>query len=244
MPQSTKDAQFFDIGLKEPSAITGDAITQRKNLVAVIQEKAKESTYPEAFSHIMEETAYTWFNRLIAIRFMEVNDYLSARVLSSKTSEKIEPDLVTSPFDSDLTFSEDESRQIVDLKMNNQTDDLFRMLFLKECNALNEPLPMLFEKSPIIRNSCLPSPFLTGTASSGISSMISPKTISGTRCRLSAGSISITIQSRRTKSLPVRAVKNKERRHPGRYSIVYAGLDCPLHGRKFPGTVVDRRPSQ
>lgn len=146
LPQSTKDAQFFDIGLKEPSAITGDAITQRKNLVAVIQEKAKESTYPEAFSHIMEETAYTWFNRLIAIRFMEVNNYLSARVLSSKTSEKIEPDLVTSPFDSDLTFSEDESRQIVDWKMNNQTDDLFRMLFLKECNALNEPLPMLFEK--------------------------------------------------------------------------------------------------
>lgn len=146
LPQSTKDAQFFDIGLKEPSAITGDAITQRKNLVAVIQEKAKESTYPEAFSHIMEETAYTWFNRLIAIRFMEVNDYLSARVLSSKTSEKIEPDLVTSPFDSDLTFSEDESRQIIDWKMNNQTDDLFRMLFLKECNALNEPLPMLFEK--------------------------------------------------------------------------------------------------
>lgn len=146
LPQSTKDAQFFDIGLKEPSAITGDAITQRKNLVAVIQEKAKESTYPEAFSHIMEETAYTWFNRLIAIRFMEVNDYLSSRVLSSKTPEKIEPDLVTSPFDSDLTFSEDESRQIVDWKMNNQTDDLFRMLFLKECNALNEPLPMLFEK--------------------------------------------------------------------------------------------------
>lgn len=146
LPQSTKDAQFFDIGLKEPSAITGDAITQRKNLVAVIQEKAKESTYPEAFSHIMEETAYTWFNRLIAIRFMEVNGYLSARVLSSDNPEKIEPDLVTSPFDSDLTFSEDESRQIIDWKMNNQTDDLFRMLFLKECNALNEPLPMLFER--------------------------------------------------------------------------------------------------
>ena len=146
MPQSTKDAQFFDIGLKEPAIVTGDAIAQRNNLVAVIREKAKDISYPEAFSRIMEETAYTWFNRLIAIRFMEVNDYLSARVLSSKTPEKIEPDLVTSPFDSDLTFSEDESRQIVDWKMNNQTDDLFRMLFLKECNALNEPLPMLFEK--------------------------------------------------------------------------------------------------
>lgn len=146
LPQSTKDAQFFDIGLKEPAIVTGDAIAQRNNLVAVIREKAKDISYPEAFSRIMEETAYTWFNRLIAIRFMEVNDYLSARVLSSKTPEKIEPDLVTSPFDSDLTFSEDESRQIVDWKMNNQIDDLFRMLFLKECNALNEPLPMLFEK--------------------------------------------------------------------------------------------------
>lgn len=147
LPQSTKDAQFFDIGLKEPATVTGDAIAQRNNLVAVIREKAKDISCPEAFSRIMEETAYTWFNRLIAIRFMEVNNYLPGhvRVLSSDNPEKIEPDLVTSPFDSDLTFSEDESRQIVDWKTNNQTDDLFRMLFLKECNALNEPLPMLFE---------------------------------------------------------------------------------------------------
>lgn len=147
LPQSTKDAQFFDIGLKEPAIVTGDAIAQRNNLVAVIREKAKDISYPEAFSRIMEETAYTWFNRLIAIRFMEVNNYLPGhvRVLSSDNPEKIEPDLVTSPFDSDLTFSEDESRQIVDWKTNNQTDDLFQMLFLKECNALNEPLPMLFE---------------------------------------------------------------------------------------------------
>ncbi|WP_292018858.1 BREX-1 system adenine-specific DNA-methyltransferase PglX [Megasphaera sp. UBA4382] len=147
LPQSTKDAQFFDIGLKEPAIVTGDAIAQRNNLVAVIREKTKDISYPEAFSRIMEETAYTWFNRLIAIRFMEVNNYLPGhvRVLSSDNPEKIEPDLVTSPFDSDLTFSEDESRQIVDWKTNNQTDDLFRMLFLKECNALNEPLPMLFE---------------------------------------------------------------------------------------------------
>lgn len=147
LPQSTKDAQFFDIGLKEPAIVMGDAIAQRNNLVAVIREKAKDISYPEAFSRIMEDTAYTWFNRLIAIRFMEVNNYLPGhvRVLSSDNPEKIEPDLVTSPFDSDLTFSEDESRQIVDWKTNNQTDDLFRMLFLKECNALNEPLPMLFE---------------------------------------------------------------------------------------------------
>lgn len=147
LPQSTKDAQFFDIGLKEPATVTGDAIAQRNNLVAVIREKAKDISYPEAFFRIMEETAYTWFNRLIAIRFMEVNNYLPGhvRVLSSDNPEKIEPDLVTSPFDSDLTFSEDESRQIVDWKTNNQTDDLFQMLFLKECNALNEPLAMLFE---------------------------------------------------------------------------------------------------
>lgn len=55
----------------------------------------------------MEEVAYTWFNRLIAIRFMEVNNYLPSgiRVLSSENRAKTEPDFVTAPFDTDLEFT-------------------------------------------------------------------------------------------------------------------------------------------
>lgn len=96
----------------------------------------------------MESVAYTWFNRLIATRFMEVNDYLPShiRVLSSE-SGKMEPDLVTTPFDADLTFTDKEKQDIVQLKNENHLDECFRLLFIKQCNALNEILPTLFEKT-------------------------------------------------------------------------------------------------
>ena len=98
---------------------------------------------------MIEETAYTWFNRLIAIRFMEVNDYLPSgvRVLSSETEGKNEPDMVTNPFDTDLDFTEAERSAVVQFKTENQLDRLFRMLFIKQCNKLNEILPELFEKT-------------------------------------------------------------------------------------------------
>lgn len=97
---------------------------------------------------MIEEVAYTWFNRLIAIRFMEVNDYLPShiRVLSSE-SGKLEPDLVTTPFDAELPFTAEEEAQIFQLKQDNKLDEAFRILFLKQCNALNEILPALFEKT-------------------------------------------------------------------------------------------------
>lgn len=83
-----------------------------------------------------------------SIRFMEVNDYLPShiRVLSSE-SGKLEPDLVTTPFDAELPFTADEEAQIFQLKQDNKLDEVFRILFLKQCNALNEILPALFEKT-------------------------------------------------------------------------------------------------
>lgn len=149
LPQSTKDVQFFDIGGKEPYSITGVEIEQRRNLIDIIQKKEKQSDYKTAYSSVIEEVAYTWFNRLIAVRFMEVNDYLPARirVLSSESSSKIEPDLVTSPFDADLDYTPYEKDRIIQLKNENKLDELFRMLFIKQCNALNAILPELFQKT-------------------------------------------------------------------------------------------------
>ena len=79
---------------------------------------------------------------------MEVNDYLPShiRVLSSE-SGKLEPDLVTTPFDAELPFTAEEEAQIFQLKQDNKLDEVFRILFLKQCNALNEILPALFEKT-------------------------------------------------------------------------------------------------
>ena len=148
LPQSTGTIEFYDIGTSEPYAISGDAIPQRKKLAEVIRRKEKDSNYATAYKYILEEVAYTWFNRLIAIRFMEVNDYLPShiRVLSSE-SGKIEPDLVTTPFDAELSFTSAEEETVLRLKNENKLDELFRLLFIKQCNALNEILPALFEKT-------------------------------------------------------------------------------------------------
>ena len=148
LPQSTGTTEFYDIGTAEPYSFSGDAVKQRRKLVEVIRQKEKDTDYQTAYKYIIEEVAYTWFNRLIAIRFMEVNDYLPShiRVLSSDTG-KLEPDIVTNPFDAELDFTEDEEQIIMQLKNDNQLDDLFRMLFIKQCNALNTLLPALFEKT-------------------------------------------------------------------------------------------------
>lgn len=149
LPTSTDNIQFFDVGTGKPTEIANEEVKQRAALVSRIKEKEKTSDYKTAFQFVMEEVAYTWFNRLVAIRFMEVNEYLPSkiRVLSSEMSGKAEPDMVTTPFDTDMEFSAYETDRIMQFKDENKLDELFRMLFIKQCNKLNEVLPELFEKT-------------------------------------------------------------------------------------------------
>ena len=148
LPQSTREAEFYDFGASEPYMLDGDAIKQRRQLVEVIRDKEKDSDYRTAYQYVMEEVAYTWFNRLIAVRFMEVNDYLPTglRVLSSE-SGKLEPDLVTHLEDAEFEFNEAEKKEIAEWQLNNELDKLFCLLFIKQCNELNKILPGLFEKT-------------------------------------------------------------------------------------------------
>lgn len=149
LPQSSGDLQFFDIGTKNYAEVSGIEIKQRNALVNAIKAKERSSNYKTAFQNVIEEVAYTWFNRLIAVRFMEVNDYLPSRVrvLSSENPAKNEPDFVTNPFDTDLEFTPYEQDRVLQLKDENKLDELFRMLFIKQCNMFNEVLPELFEKT-------------------------------------------------------------------------------------------------
>lgn len=149
LPQSSNDLQLFDIGTKNYAEVTGVAIKQRSALVNEIKHRERTSNYNTALTSVIEEVAYTWFNRLVAVRFMEVNDYLPShiRVLSSENPAKSEPDLVTNPFDADLTFTPFEQDRIMQLKDENRLDELFRMLFIKQCNKLHDILPDLFEKT-------------------------------------------------------------------------------------------------
>ena len=147
LPQSTRDLQFFDIGTKDYAEVSGTAIEQRNALIKTIKAKEQGTDYKTAFRNVVEEVAYTWFNRLIAVRFMEVNDYLPSkiRVLSSEREGKLEPDFVTTPFDTNLDFTPYEKDLIYELKDSNKLDELFRLLFIKQCNKLSEILPGLFE---------------------------------------------------------------------------------------------------
>ena len=149
LPQSTGDLQVFDIGTKNYAEVTGTAVKQRAALVSEVRQREKTADYGTALRSVIEEVAYTWFNRLIAVRFMEVNDYLPSRVrvLSSENPAKSEPDLVTDPFDTDIVFTPFEQDKIVQLKDENRLDELFRMLFIKQCNQLHDILPELFEKT-------------------------------------------------------------------------------------------------
>ena len=112
--------------------------------------KLVDQIHARGFEAVVEEVAYTWFNRICAIRFMEVNDYMypvRVRVLSSEKKGKNEPDVVTMVPEIDWDFTDKEREEIIDAKMNNRLDDLFRMLFIKQCNLLHEVLPGLFEET-------------------------------------------------------------------------------------------------
>lgn len=152
-----ENAKQIDSNLQEIVSsgvrIQGKEIGQRNKLIDELTQRASVSSHSEAFQELIEEVAYTWFNRLIAIRFMEVNDYLpdTYRVLSSETSGKIEPDIITDLYDSDIyeEFSSNEQQQVQAWKSDNSAeamDSLYQLVFIKICNQLNTYLPELFEK--------------------------------------------------------------------------------------------------
>lgn len=146
LPQSTTQEQYFDIGTREPYAIRGVQIAQRRSLAEAIKKKAQESDYLTAYNSIIEEVAYTWFNRFIAVRFMEVNEYLPCKIrVLSAVDGRQEPDIVQNPFDAKLDYTSAEEELISQHQMNNEGDKLFNMLFVKVCNDLSKVLPQLFE---------------------------------------------------------------------------------------------------
>lgn len=138
--QKGTDFEVYETIAGTENRIYGDDIKKRANLV-----KAVETS---GFEQVIEETAYTWFNRIIAIRFMEVNDYLPTRVrvLSSETGSST-PDIVTQFLDVDLNMTPEELEKVQKAKDENRYDDAFRILFIKQCNELNAILPGLFEKT-------------------------------------------------------------------------------------------------
>jgi len=118
-------------------ALSTDEQRQRKELVEQIQRKG--------YTQVMEEVAYTWFNRFIALRFMEVNNYLPShiRVFSDSTGA-FKPEILNDVLHLDLPgLNADKVAEFIE---GNQTEALYRYLLLTQCNALNSSLPRMFEQ--------------------------------------------------------------------------------------------------
>lgn len=152
--ENIENVSQIDRNLQEIAGrrIQGKEIAQRKQLVNELYRREANSTYQEAFQSLIDEVAYTWFNRLIAIRFMEVNDYLPDmyRILSSESVAKTEPDIITDIYETDLyeEMFENEKQQVRRWKNDGSSeamDQLYQLVFIKLCNQLNDYLPELFE---------------------------------------------------------------------------------------------------
>ncbi|AFR22050.1 BREX-1 system adenine-specific DNA-methyltransferase PglX [Lactobacillus helveticus] len=150
---STPDKEYY-VDDNEANALTGAQIGWRKDIVAELNRHGYQEDSKTAYKDFVEEVAYTWFNRIIAIRFMEVNNYLPSRVrvLSSEEGRN-EPDIINEAMEigDDLGGYSIEEKELITTALTEKTpelmDSLYTMLFIKQSDALSEILPGLFEET-------------------------------------------------------------------------------------------------
>lgn len=132
-------------------ALTRDEFLQRQGLLQEVEQKG--------YAQTMEEVAYTWFNRFIALRFMEVNGCLPTHIrVFSDSAGAFKPEILRSALHLDLPGLDRE--KAADYIQENRTEDLYRYLLLTQCNALNEALPQIFETMGSFTELLLPNNIL------------------------------------------------------------------------------------
>ena len=129
-----EDANADSVGGK---VLTADEKKQRQALIAEINDKG--------YKQVMEEVAYTWFNRFSAMRFMEVNGYLPSHVrVFTDEENNFKPQIITEAIHLDLDGLDME--KVYELKDAEKTEELYKYLLIVQCNALNKILPGMFQK--------------------------------------------------------------------------------------------------
>ena len=129
-----EDANADSVGGK---VLTADEKKQRQALIAEINDKG--------YKQVMEEVAYTWFNRFSALRFMEVNSYLPSHVrVFTDEENNFKPQIITEAIHLDLDGLNME--KVYELKDAEKTEELYKYLLTVQCNALNKILPGMFQK--------------------------------------------------------------------------------------------------
>ncbi len=140
-------ATFYGVTEADCGDVSADSIngrilsaTEKKQRQALISQIRKKG-----YEEVIEEVAYTWFNRFLALRFMEVNGYLPDRVKIFTDSEnRFQPQILSEAIDLEIAGLDME--KVYAYKDANQTEELYKYLLVVQCNALNAVLPGMFQK--------------------------------------------------------------------------------------------------
>ncbi len=157
---SDKDIKECKI-IGDYAVIEGDATSYPKALEG-LRKSIVNLVQAEGYENVIEEFAYTWFNRFVALRFMEIHDFLphGFRVLSSRDGN-IEPEILKN-----LNFVKDDLKLdlalCASLKEEGKIEELYRYVLFRQCNALSAVLPMLFSEESAYLELLLPQTLLKG----------------------------------------------------------------------------------
>lgn len=136
-------------GITEHEVYNPDADSVNGLVLTAAQKKERkaliEQIFAKDYKQVMEEVAYTWFNRFCALRFMEVNGFLPSlvRVFTNDKNE-FRPQLLTEALELDLPGLD--KQKIYELKEANADEELYKYLLITQCNALNDELPRMFQR--------------------------------------------------------------------------------------------------
>ena len=137
MKYGIEEGKPFDLDV---DSANGEVLTpvekeQRRALAEDIKSKG--------YQHVIDEVAYTWFNRFVALRFMEVNNYLPTRVrVFTNAENKLEPQILEEALHLELDGLDME--KVYQYKNNNDKEGLYKYLLTMQCYALHEILPIMF----------------------------------------------------------------------------------------------------
>ena len=125
--------------------LSSDETKAWDSLKSHINQVDTEHDYKRALKSVIEEIAYTWFNRLVALRFMEVHNYLPTNVrVTSSVHGGVDPDILREALNIDLDVDKE---YVYKLKQENKRDELYKYMIIRQCDALTGILPFLFDKT-------------------------------------------------------------------------------------------------
>lgn len=139
----------YQYGITEAGAVEKDADSVNGKLLSQAEKRQRHALLQQisenGFDHVIDEVAYTWFNRFCALRFMEVNGYLPSHIrVFTDEDNNFKPQILTEALN--LSLPGLNIDKVFELKEDNRTEELYKYLLIVQCNALNSILPGMFQR--------------------------------------------------------------------------------------------------